>query len=96
MITDNQSQLPPIIDNLMYAAAICAKQGKADDAILLYDKIIDMMPNLAKAYYERGRAKHQAGNAQGAAEDLKQALQLSPEIEQNITGQFQAGTSKCK
>lgn len=96
MEINDQSQLPPIIANLMYAASVCSAQGKTNDAILLYDKIIDMIPDYANAYYERGRAKHQAGDVQGATEDLKKAFQLSPEMEQNITGQFQAGSTKCK
>ena len=96
MEINDQSQFPPIIANLMYAASVCSAQGKTNDAILLYDKIIDMIPDYANAYYERGRAKHQAGDVQGATEDLKKAFQLSPEMEQNITGLFQAGSTKCK
>ena len=96
MTTDKDLQLSPLVENLMYAASICMKQSKADDAILLYDKVIDLMPNYAKAYYERGRARHQAGNPQGAAEDLKHAFLLSPELEKEITGQFHAGTQRCK
>lgn len=96
MEINDQSQFPPIIANLMYAASVCSAQGKTNDAILLYDKIIDMIPDYANAYYERGRAKHQAGDVQGATEDLKKAFQLSPQMEQNITGQFQAGSTKCK
>jgi len=96
MEINDQSQFPPIIANLMYAASVCSAQGKTNDAILLYDKIIDMIPDYANAYYERGRAKHQAGDVQGATEDLKKAFQLSPKMEQNITGQFQAGSTKCK
>lgn len=86
----------PIVENLMYAAAMCTSQGKIDDAILLYDKVIALMPDYANAYYERGRARHQAGDVCGATEDLKHAFHLSPELEKEITGQFHAGTSKCK
>ena len=96
MTTDKAQQLSPLVENLMYAASMCMTQGKADDAILLYDKVIDLMPNYANAYYERGHARHQTGNPQGAAEDLKYAFQLSPELEKEITGQFHAGTQKCK
>lgn len=96
MTTNNQSS--PLVENLMYAASMCVAQGKADDAILLYDKVIALMPQYAQAYYERGRVRHQAGDVQGASDDLKQAFRLSPELEKEITGHFQAGTgtSKCK
>lgn len=97
MITSNNPTHPsPLVENLMYAAAMCMAQGKVDDAILLYDKIIEQMPDYANAYYERGRARHQAGDLRGSAEDLKRALQLSPELEKQITGQFHAGTSTCR
>ena len=95
-MTPEQPTLTPIIKNLMYAASICVTQEKAMDAILLYDKVISLMPNYAKAYYERGRARHKIGDTNGASADLKHAFLLSPELEREITGEFQAGISKCK
>lgn len=93
----NQPTLTPVTENLMYAAALCISQGKADDAILLYDKVITLMPDYATAYYERGRARHLAGNMTGASEDLKRALQLSPELEKDITCSEQLNYHKgCK
>ena len=95
-MTPEQPTLTPIIKNLMYAASICVTQEKAMDAILLYDKVISLMPNYAQAYYERGRVRHMIGDVNGASEDLKHAFLLSPELEKEISGQFQAGISKCK
>lgn len=96
MTTHNQPS--PLVENLMFAASMCVAQDKADDAILLYDKVIALMPDYAIAFYERGRARHQAGDVQGAAEDLKHAFLLSPELEKEISGQFHAGTGTkgCK
>lgn len=88
MINNNPTQSSPLIENLMYAAAMCMAQGKVDDAILMYDKIVSLASDYAKAYYERGRARHLSGNHRGAAEDLKRAFLLSPELEKEITGQF--------
>lgn len=93
----NQPTLTPVTENLMYAAALCISQGKADDAILLYDKVIALMPDYANAYYERGRARHLAGDVLGASEDLKRAFQLSPELEKEITASKQLNYHKgCK
>lgn len=93
MTSDNTDYPSPLIENLMYAAAMCVAQGKADDAILLYDKVVGQMQDYGLAYYERGRARLQVGDLRGSAEDLKRALQLSPELEKQITGQFHADTS---
>ena len=91
-----QSTTSAIVNNLMYAASMCVSQGKTEDALLLYNKVIDLMPNYAQAYYERGRVRHMIGDGNGASADLKHAFLLSPELEKEITGQFQAGISKCK
>ena len=91
------SSLNPVTENLMYAAALCVLQGKANDAILLYDKVLTLIPDYANAYYERGRARHLAGDILGASEDLKRALQLSPELEKEITCSQQLNYHKgCK
>lgn len=44
---------------------------------------------LAALYYERGRLRHASGNKQGAADDLRQAMSLNPELEKTITGEFE-------
>lgn len=84
-INTNQPPLSRVTENLMYAASLCISQGKTEDAILLYDKVLALMPDYAKAYYERGRARHLAGDLLGASNDLKRAFQLSPELEKEIT-----------
>ena len=96
MKSDNLTPSSTLIENMMYAATMCTVQGKVDDAILLYNKVIEQMPDYANAYYERGRARHQSGDLRGAAEDLKRAFQLSSELEKEITGHFHAGTSSCR
>ena len=83
-INTNQPPLSRVTENLMYAASLCISQGKTEDAILLYDKVLALMPDYAKAYYERGRARHLAGDLLGASNDLKRAFQLSPELEKEI------------
>jgi tetratricopeptide (TPR) repeat protein len=94
--SDNTIQSSFLIENLMYAATVCVAQGKVADAILLYGKIIEQKPDYANAYFERGRLLHKVGELREAAEDLRRAFQLSPELEKEITGQFHAGTSSCR
>ena len=55
---------------------------KADDAIALYDEVIDLMPEFAKAYAERGRAKNLKGDKEGAFSDLKKSIELNPESDE--------------
>ena len=92
----NKTSMPEVVRSLLYAASVNMSQGQIDDAILLYGKVIEILPNCGEAYYERGRAKHQIGNVRGATDDLMRALQLSPELEKEISGQFRAGTSTCR
>ncbi|MFM5956144.1 MAG: tetratricopeptide repeat protein, partial [Dolichospermum sp.] len=48
------------------------KQGAIDD----YTQAIKINPNYAQAYGNRGIAKAQSGDKQGAREDLQRAAQL--------------------
>ena len=57
-------------------------------ALALYDEAIGLMPDFAEAYERRGRLKMQLHDAAGAADDLKQALALSPEAAGRIDGTF--------
>ena len=61
-----------------------------DKAIELFDEAIELKPEFARAYSERGRAKLMKGDKNGSVEDLKKALELNPEGEeaQKINGKF--------
>lgn len=76
------------IRSLMYAASLCMQQVRFSDAILLYDKVLERMPEYAGAYYERGRARHQLGDARGAMEDLKHALSIDPTVIGDVSGEY--------
>jgi len=56
----------------------------------LFDEAIELKPEFARAYSERGRAKLMKGDKNGSVEDLKKALELNPEGEeaQKINGKF--------
>ena len=45
-----------------------------------YDRAIELNPDYAEAYYNRGDAKSELGDHEGAAADRKRAIELDPEI----------------
>ena len=59
-----------------------------DKALAVYDEAIEINPNFAKAYHERGRIKLLKGDKDGSVEDMKKAIELAPENEMNISGQY--------
>lgn len=63
-------------------------QKKLLEAICLFDEAIELTPNFAAAYHERGRAKLLNGDKDGSIEDMKKALELNPKESENLNGQF--------
>ena len=63
-------------------------QKKYPEAIALFDEAIELNPNFAQAYHERGRAKLLNGDTVGSAEDMKKGLELNPKEIQGISGQY--------
>lgn len=61
---------------------------KLPEAIALLDEAVEVSPDFAQAYHERGRAKLLSGDKDGATEDMKHALELSPKDASRITGQY--------
>ena len=45
-----------------------------------YDRAIEIRPDYANAYYNRGAAKHKLGNKRGAKADRKRAIELNPAL----------------
>ena len=46
------------------------------------------MPENAALYQERGRVRLLNGDKEGSVEDMKKAIELNPESEQQINGKF--------
>lgn len=59
-----------------------------DKAIALFNEAIEVNPQFANAYHERGRAKLLSGNKEGAAADMKSALELNPLEVERLNGAF--------
>ena len=63
-------------------------QKKLTEAIALFDEAIELNPDFAQAYHERGRAKLLNGDKEGSMEDMKRGLELNPKELQNFNGQY--------
>ena len=56
-----------------------AKQGEYKGAIRDYDRVIEIDPDFADAYYNRGVAKVRLKEFKGAVEDFTEAIKLKPD-----------------
>ena len=72
---------------LLKGSYFLAKQA-FDKALGVYDEALEINPNFAQAYHERGRVKLAKGDKQGSMEDMKRAIELSPENGANINGEY--------
>ncbi|MEG4801049.1 tetratricopeptide repeat protein [Microcoleus sp. ARI1-B5] len=57
----------------------CFNQKNYEEAIEAFDRVLQINPNLAEAYYLRGLARSQLGDTRGAIGDYDLALQINPE-----------------
>ena len=70
--TDNES----IINDFILKGRNFLNDGKFKEAIEAYTKAIELDRNQEILYAERGRAKRDAGDLDGAIEDMSRALEL--------------------
>lgn len=82
--------LPAQEDVLMLKARIEHAEGKADEAIATYGKVIEVNPFSTEAFTERGQVKYEKGDMMGAKEDLQKVLELNPDKAANISGDYSA------
>ena len=75
---------------LLLAARVARAQGKADEAIALYTRVIEANPFSAVALRERGAVKYAQGDKDGAEADGRAALELEPEQVADVTGDYSA------
>lgn len=61
---------------------------QTDRALETINEFIELMPESAEAYKERGRIKLQLNDKAGAMDDLKKSLECSPEAMNQLNGRF--------
>ncbi len=62
------------------------REKRWKEALTIYGEAIERIPSFAEAYMARGAVKHHLGDLAGAAEDLKHALTLNPELAKHFEG----------
>lgn len=72
----------------LYLGQLFIGQKKLTEAIALFDEALELNPNFAQAYHERGRAKLLNGDKEGSWEDMKKGLELDPQEAKNLNGQY--------
>lgn len=77
-------------DVLLMAARIAHAKGNDDDAINIYNKVIDVNPFQIDAYRERGQIKFERGDKGGAQEDMQKVLELNPNEMADVNGDYSA------
>lgn len=66
-------------DVALLAARVEEARGRHDEAIRLYTQVISLNPFCVDAFRERGVIRKATGDSQGADEDMKSVLELSPD-----------------
>lgn len=83
-------------ETLLLKARVLTAQGKMDDAIIYYNKVIDLNPFCATAFKERGALYLVKGDKEKAEEDMHAYLELNPEEAAAVTGEYKAeGKEHC-
>lgn len=62
--------------------------ARRDKALALYDESIELQPDFAEAYKQRGAVRLALNDKEGATDDLKRALELRPEAAADFNGEF--------
>jgi tetratricopeptide (TPR) repeat protein len=65
------------------------KLGKAEHALDIYHKILDISPENSEVYYEMGKTFLEMGQKNKAIENIKKAWELNP-FSQQITADLRA------
>ena len=65
-----------------------AANRQLDRALSTLDEAVELMPDFSEGYKERGRIKLMLNDKAGATDDLKKALETSPEAAKAVEGQF--------
>jgi len=78
----------PTDDYLLLKAECCEAQNRLPEAKDYYQRVIDTNPFVAQAYLRLGSILMAEGHKDEAAEMLKEGLQLAPDAQKAINGEF--------
>lgn len=86
----------PIEEVLLLKARLLHAEGKLDDSILYYNKVVDTNPFSATAFKERGAIYLEKGDKEMAEKDMQSFLEVNPKEAEAVNGEFQAeGREHC-
>ncbi|MBQ7422742.1 MAG: tetratricopeptide repeat protein [Prevotella sp.] len=77
-------------DILLMKARLEHAKNNTDEALIYYNKVVDVNPFSTVAYKERGNLRMERGDKNGAAEDAAKVLELSPQDVADVNGEFSA------
>ncbi len=75
---------------LLMAARVAHVKGQNDDALNIYNKVIDLNPFQMDAYRERGQIRYEQGDKKGAQEDMQKLLEMNPNELADVSGDYSA------
>ena len=78
-------------DVLLLKARVLRAKGLGDEAIDIYNKVIEQNPFCVPAFRERGEARLGLGDKDGAEADMRTVLEIDPAQGAEITGSYSAG-----
>jgi tetratricopeptide (TPR) repeat protein len=77
-------------DALLLKARIERERKQYENALVYYNKVIDVNPFAIDAYRERGSVRYDIGDNSGATEDMQKVLELDPKQVTDISGEYSA------
>ena len=75
---------------ILLRARIAKTKGENNESLDLYSKVIEQNPFCIVAFKERGALKLAVGDKDGAEEDMRQVLELNPNVQNDVNGEFTA------
>lgn len=82
-----------MINEMLQQAAAFETSGQLDLAQNIYNVALQLIPDAqrearALIHLRRGRLSYRLHNAQGALDDIQQAIALHPQIAEGLNGEF--------
>ena len=77
-------------DVLLLKARVKAAKGQAQEAIHIYNKVVEVNPFQIDAFRERGRLRLDLGDKAGAEQDMQTVLELDPQQLADVSGEYSA------